>query len=124
MRHIRFPPDSEDEHLLLLETGQSGISSRRVPHEGLDFVSVRVSANSAAVKSPQGAGVEEDTMSSDCSILAIQKMVSPPTEDETIAALPLPPSQDCLVHMVYSQVEACVDPLYAFLLDGSLCGEV
>ena len=40
-----------------------------------------------------------------------------------VAALPLPPGHICLVHKVYKQVEAKVNPLYGFLLDGSLLGE-
>ena len=36
-----------------------------------------------------------------------------------LAAVPLPPAQDCLVHQVYSRVEAYVDPLFCFLLDGN-----
>jgi len=37
-----------------------------------------------------------------------------------IAELPLPPARECLVHNVYQTVEAYLDPLTAFLLDGNL----
>ena len=36
-----------------------------------------------------------------------------------LAELPLPPAQECLVHNIHRTVEAHLDPLYAFLVDGS-----
>lgn len=39
-----------------------------------------------------------------------------------IARISLPPARDCLNHKIYQTVEASLDPLHAFLLDGSRPG--